>query len=88
LIVWNTVENFAKLLLDAIIIGLLVRRGNALTNRAYAHLRNPAKNVWFATLFAAADFTDEGQAAREDAVRFWRWGIPVACVGLLLIGLV
>jgi hypothetical protein len=39
-------ENFAKLLLDVLVIGVVVRRGNALTNRAYEHLREPTKNLW------------------------------------------
>jgi hypothetical protein len=81
-------ENLAKLLLDLIVIGVVVRRGNALTNRAYEHLREPTMNLWFSPLFDATNFTDEGQTARQQALRFWRWGVPIACVCLLLIGLV
>lgn len=69
--------NFAKLLLDALIIGLVVRRENALTNRAYEQLREPTKNLWFSPLFDPANFIDEGQLARRRALRFWRWAVPM-----------
>ena len=82
------IKNFAKLLLDVLVIYVVVSRGNRLTNRAYTHLRDRSVNVWFSPLFDATNFTDEGQPARERALHFWRWAIPIACVCLLLIGLI
>jgi hypothetical protein len=81
-------EDFVKLVLDLLIVGVVVRRGNALTNLAYEHLRDPTKNLWFSPLFDPANFTDQGQIARQRALRFWRWAVPIVCVCILIIGLV
>lgn len=78
---------FVKLLLDILVIGIFVMRGNVLTNRAYKHLRDPSTGLWFSPLFEADKFTDEGQASRRRAVTYWRVGLLIAVTCLFLIAM-
>lgn len=73
-------EQFVKLFLDALVIGVFVTRGNTLTNRAYKHLLDPSKDLWFSPLSEANKFTDEGQASRRRALIHWRVGLLIVLV--------
>lgn len=77
--------NYFRLLLYISVIGAFLVRGNTLTRRAFAYLRQPDRAYTVSPIWDASMFTEDGQEARRVAVRFWRIGGIVVCVCLYLL---
>jgi hypothetical protein len=69
-----TLRGIAFLTVDLVVVVAYFTVGIRRSEVAHRYLREPDKTYWFAPLLEPELFTQEGQAYRQSAMRFWNRG--------------